>query len=157
MTREDYIRSLAYHEAGHVVLALHFGRRIGTLTIDRDHHKGGAAISDPSAEPEDQVRQALIALAGGSAQEKFLPGSGTCEFAFVGGASFTDVAQAHEYLASAYGEKVDSDKLYYECTERVDALLDHPKLWRAVVGVAEALYQNGSLSPEDVARIVETA
>ena len=71
MSETDDLRGAAFHEAGHVVVARHFGLCVGEIEIgiDGDPAKGQAEIGD--ADHLSVVDQLALCAAGMEAQEMF--------------------------------------------------------------------------------------
>jgi hypothetical protein len=136
------VRSVAYHKAGHVVVAHHFGRPIGRAWIDPKTRSGGSEISGrrecDESMPADAREIQLIAMAGSAAQCCFL-------------------GKPPEWVLP-YGE--DDMHAAVDCEEAsgmagndftiISTLLERPDIWARVVRVGETLCERIRLSPDEI-------
>lgn len=157
---------LAYHEAGHSVVATALGARVVSAVVDQDALDGTTACDDSIHRLNDRQRAAFF-LAGITAEAMVTHRSGfdlhdEAETVLAYIRSFLDVRNEDELTEDAvraWGvafrqRKTVSGRWHY-ClsagTEASSILIDH---WSAVEGVASNLIDNGSILGDRVRRIV---
>jgi hypothetical protein len=126
---ERYVKSAAYHEAGHVVVAIAQGLPILQEGICIDRNGGGLARYVESSIGLEQVVVAI--KAGYMAQERFYPG---CPYAF----AYVDVDKVLKLLETVYTNRplldAAQDRLNLVCRRLVS------KHWNAIETLATSLW-----------------
>jgi ATP-dependent Zn protease len=146
-------RSIAYHEAGHAVVAYRLGIEVEHVTIVPDHDSRGHFVhADLFCAPgcgSDRAnleRAIKISLAGPLAQARLLRRLDRRR----GGRQDYDCASGlARYLAGSAGER---EFLRYQ-ERRTHALVDH--FWNEIELVAQALIERDQLSGAEVKDIIE--
>jgi hypothetical protein len=134
-TTEYTDRTLAFHEAGHAVLAAQLGVAIERVSIvpapvGRSHVK-------LSAHPDLGAAEELVVLLAGEEAQRRLDGGEPD--------APKDREHAQQVLASAGVNAAQGRRMLTEGRERASRLLADPGVWRRVEAVATALLAEGSL------------
>ncbi len=155
-------RGLAYHEAGHVVVAWYFGRPIGSVSIMPAEQSGHSEIGKSRVQAgEAWEQESMILLAGGRAQKRVDP-----KGVISGIGAFSDEAKVighiQQHLRRNRGELGDrlddeTDRIRGRLCQETENILDRPEIWRAVEIVAEALSEKHRLDADEVTRMIEGA
>jgi hypothetical protein len=160
---DDMLRRIAYHEAGHVVVAVVLGHQFDYVVIDPE--------SPVAPKTSDSTPHNLMWTDGVLEEEMTLPlAENRALFAFAG-----DAADMHLIGGRPPGETFDHGADYYcalsgvlrifpENRERhafLDRMEDHarefvrePLRWRQIQAVAEALLERHRLSGTEAAELV---
>jgi hypothetical protein len=148
------VRSLAYHEAGHAVVAQILGVTVFHATIRPRYNDIGHVLHAPigTMTIEDGV---LITLAGPAAQRQYFPLSRTFADDLYDGMGQHDTAQARALLRVLHGSDhamADSiTEAVARWRERADRHVDRHWLW--IKAVAQALEERQRLSGDEIARL----
>jgi ATP-dependent Zn protease len=133
---------VAYHEAGHAVVALALGRPVQRVSILPDRERLGTchfgkAVFRPS---EDWLeREALIALGGLAAEARF-----TGVYALDGAAR--DRRYVAELALQRTGDARKAERLERRLLSKTEYLLAREENWRAVARIAAELVRAGAIS-----------
>ena len=156
-TEEQERQSAAYHEAGHAAVLRHFGIDILSITIVSGHEVLAENLPDDfhpesTAADLELAKQHIIVYHAGKAAE--MRACGTTPTAIDG-----DLVLAFKIAALILGEDVDHPRgasfAYVDALcSRATELLDRPEVWANVEALAGALLEKGTLSGEDVARVL---
>ncbi len=131
----------AYHEAGHAVIALAFGRSIQRVSILPGREwLGRCEFQKGRARPtEDWLeREILIALAGLAAEARY-----TGQYVWEGAAQ--DLRTVRRLSTQRAGER-QADRLQRRLLAKVEHLLSQAANWRAVELIATELLRHETLS-----------
>lgn len=149
---KDPRRETAYHEAGHVVAAEHFGElHEGVSIVPDERSLGRVPLSENPVRPEDSVavarralrRRIIVALAGYAAHRRLGAGE---RRARAGAWNDFDVARG---FARRGGLSVP------ELLARAESLV--ARRWRAIAKVAEDLLVRSVLHSDEILLIVQAA
>lgn len=144
-SNDEYRRRVAYHEAGHAVVAHLSGARIESVGIEEsERHSGGLrAHRPPHLELEDARTHAGISLAGFHSQSRLNP-------AVELGGWDDDFRDARDLLSRDDALSLDEE------LRRVHAFTAKlvRQWWPAIERIAEKLLERGSLGDEEVAALV---
>jgi hypothetical protein len=143
--------AIAFHEAGHAVIACHLGRRLRQVSVDFRRGLGLTETTCPPALTEADVRQeVMILLAGGEAEYRFAP----YRRRFSAGARF-DIGRAFRLIRDLLDSKAttqdrrwiepEAERVAKSLAEDVRLLIEQPVLWRGVRAAAAALLTQGRL------------
>lgn len=147
-----YDPATAYHEAGHAVIALLFGRPVHAVSIlpTRDF-LGVCKYRDPVFRPtEDWLeREVLIALAGLAAEARHTGTYGFDEAA-------KDLSYVRKLLVSRAGER-RADRLERRMLSKVEHLLAREATWQAVEWIAAELLRLGEISGRTAKHLFDRA
>jgi hypothetical protein len=156
-------RAIAFHEAGHAVLAWYLGRTIERVRLEVDAGRGLTETSAPAQmTAEDLHQEAMILLGGGEAEFRFAPHRRGCSR----GARF-DWSRALRLIRESLDIKIktpdrrwldrEAEFIESRLAGEVRTLFEGPRLWQAVKAAAEALLQDGILSGPRAEAIIRTA
>jgi hypothetical protein len=137
--RRRSLLDVAFHEAGHLAVAHHFGRTLRNASVDAETMDGGSQIAPPAARPRAH-EELLIAMAGAAAECRrrgMRP-------------RWCDGADLDRATAEAYRRPESSIDDFGE----VDALLGRPPVWAMVERLARALHRHRTLSQLDIQRLL---
>ena len=174
--REGLITS-AYHEAGHAVIAWHYGRHILGAAISQDKdNKGNCEIirlfgRSPNIKVHELEREMDIIMAGAIAEEQL---TGSKNFLSErGGTDYPDAVDVAVEWARMIGKELNSDYLidqsievdgirgiffqqnfFNEFGNNVRNLMSRPHIWTCVETVANALLKHKELSGDEVSDII---
>ncbi len=163
----------AYHEAGHVLVALAEGFRVKRVTIAR-HGRIGGACEYGFAVPRRASRRALrdivgataaVALAGSAAQDHEALERGLVALDPRSGAPFPLFAagsEDDERIATRFARRLHAGaaaRWAYlgRVRTRVELVLDDPSAWAAVRRLARALLRERTLTGDEAARTARRA
>jgi len=133
--------AVAYHEAGHAVVALALGRPVQLVTVLPDKQRlGRCEFGKGKTKPTDDwlEREVLIALAGLAAEARY---TGRYDW---GGAQ--QDLRGVEQLASLRAGTKHWERLSRRLLAKVEHLLEQPGHWRAVELIAAELVRAGEIS-----------
>lgn len=133
--------AVAYHEAGHAVVALALGRPVQLVTVLPDKHRlGRCEFGKGKTKPTDDwlEREVLIALAGLAAEARH---TGRYDW---GGAQ--QDLRGVEQLASLRAGAKHWERLSRRLLSKVEHMLEQPGHWRAVELIAAELVRTGEIS-----------
>jgi hypothetical protein len=150
---------LAYHEAGHAVMAFVMGVDIDHVSIQADDTTAGHMETDKDywvADFADDPRMATLrmhfcSLAGPIAMNLHL--NGECRTA-LGTSDITDILDTTLMLTT--DDKVAADHLC-DLYDKVREILERPDVWAGVQAVAKGLLARGTLSRDQVIEAVTKA
>ena len=148
----DHDRAVAYHEAGHAVVALTLGRPVTHVSILPNHeHLGICEFGKGKARPtEDWLeREMLIALGGIAAEARF-----TGNYAWDGAAR--DQQYVHHLAVHRAGER-RAERHQRRLLAKVENLLADKGCWRAVELIAAELLRCGEISGRAARHLLEQA
>ncbi len=149
-------RRLAYHEAGHAVVARYLGVELTEVTIERRGRYLGrveALVPDPARHARrrprlgDAVRQAAICLAGSVAEKR------VHEWVEWRGSS-DDRTMALAVLEAATGSLPQTTALMEYAWAVTRDFLHDERAWAAVERVAAALLERGTLRLRELKRLI---
>lgn len=155
--RDD--REIAYHEAGHAVLARHFGLSVKMVSIAMTDDWSGVTryapgmsaerIQDDDTEAARLHKEHLVcvALAGYMAGKRASPDASDDD-----GSPDRDKAIDLLFVLARPGHIPDYEK---HLRNRTDCLLD--SLWHRVKAVAQALLERETLSKKELLEVIEDA
>jgi hypothetical protein len=163
----------AYHEAGHVLVALLEGFEVKRVTISR-HGRIGGACEYGFAIPRRASRRALrrvvgataaVALAGSAAQDREALARGLVALDPRSGAPFplfAAGAEDDERIATRFARRLHprgaARRAFLDRVRtRVELVLDDPTAWAAVRRLARALLRERTLTGEQAARTARRA
>jgi ATP-dependent Zn protease len=152
--------TVAVHEAGHAVAAVHYGIDFDHVTIipNAEFHQGGRVKLNPVPEYASSSKTKndppairfwenylVMTLAGPAAHKKRHP------HAHWGGYAIGDIGQASRLIEDMHSDR-DVRNAYYKYIEaRAKAFVE--TYWYAIEAVATALVERGTLSDEEVRAI----
>lgn len=155
MKRKKKIESTAYHEAGHAVAAYHCGADIERVT---NRPVGPRKDAETKFLSTGDLRQTIFILwAGWGAEAKYnYPRDVPIALSDFGDMSLITAEMVDlPKTLQGLGNMVDEmDKISTEERDRVVVFLDDPQTWRAVVELAEALIEQGTMQGTDVMEII---
>jgi hypothetical protein len=147
---QHWRRGLAYHEAGHAVVAIRLGARVRYVILrEYPHPEPGGACNFTVPRSLQPTRQVLIYLAGPTAQLKVLPAEMLRDRVIARALRSGTHADFFAVRRAFRSERVAGLK-------REAALLVND-LWPSVASVAEALREKGHLAGDEVYRLCEKA
>lgn len=149
--RRTALMVTAYHEAGHAVALLRFGRKIRRATIKPDAAWRGHVESFPSRQASRQsvVEDAVAAACGPAAQRRFAPRSEVRAGAKI---DYLTIAESIELISQTAGGHlplrtyVNREAAWHVATD-----------WPAITAVAEALMAHETLTGKALIRIAEAS
>jgi ATP-dependent Zn protease len=138
LDRETEVRSTAYHEAGHVVVAAVKGLKLRKRGLRIDQEGSGIAYyeskqkdgSSDIGEDPSRVASIVAAYAGHHAQARFYPGCGTAS-------ACCDTEQAHDLENEMFSEPRVQCEKDAEYKKQSKELVN--QRWKAIEALAEAL------------------
>jgi hypothetical protein len=144
---------IAYHEAGHAVMAWRTGRRI--RRVQASAREGGLFCQ--VLKPSDRQRLPVEGFQSGAAQETVIALAGIAaeqrlKIPFDPVACSVDVQNAHRWLSELGHE---DDPSYEWILAHTIELLAERHTWRAVRAIARRLVQVGEISGDEVDAICE--
>lgn len=165
------VEARAYHEAGHVLVALLEGFDVRRVTISRHGRLGGACDSGfaiPRHAPPRVLRglvgaTAAVALAGSAAQRRAaVARAGAPDDPRQGSPLFAPGAEDDARIASRFARRIHgrpaARRAFLERVRaRVEQVLDDPCAWAAVRRLARALLRERTLEGGRAAAIARRA
>lgn len=148
MRKPSRRKRIAYHEAGHAVVAHYLGIRLG--------RKGISLVAEqcffPRHTDNDTIGNCVrVALAGAEAQRRLHPKIDVELWE-----DETDREEVSEALQVAYPNRWSLQiKAWERLRYQVEALLKEPEVWAAVKAVARELLRQGRLTPAQARKIIE--
>ena len=147
MSQQQYSdEDLAYHEAGHTVVALLLGRNVARVSIVRDDSARGVRVpsfeEDAPSDPAAARDKALILLAGAAAQQVRSPGNPRQPDA-------KDWPRAEALVGSESALETQ--------WARAVALLETPEHWQRVQRIAQALLREHVLDSAQLELLMGSA
>ena len=149
----------AYHEAGHVFMAIYLGARVRSVTIEPDRDDGPDRFGDAQVEwdlahftrREVCEKSVLVALAGPVAEmihrgEPYHPGF-VAEWA-------ADWREAWEAAAGVVPDQRQRLAYLEQATSQLYRLLNRDNIWAALAAVTDELLAHEMLEGEAVEEIV---
>lgn len=148
------LRAVAYHEAGHAVMALVEGIPICSVSVMPRGHPRGVTLQrgfrpDRDASPWAPIsamQHVRFGFAGRLAEERACPGSTSGHWA--------DTKQAASILARICFSPEELGAYWHLLEIQTKWVLSLPRVWPCVEAVAEALMVRGRLSGADVETIM---
>ena len=146
-TAHDHRTATAYHDAGHMAIACHYGLPVGTVTLaanGEEHAHGHSALPLDAAiaggpETEFQTLNLITCLVAGSiAEERYT------------GQLNVDVAeQDHEQAWRLSVEVADTDRAAEALMNwlTIRAEQDVNRFWNEITAIAALLMETGSVTP----------
>lgn len=161
MVTDKRFEALAYHEAGHAVVACHFGRQVGPVRIDAGTVTGTAQVGEgftPDHQALDRIKL-MIYLAGGRAERIFDPCADT---RMPSHDDESRVAQIiDEHLRAKHGRyadvEIEADTINGDLAKQTDELVRTPKIWKAIQALAAALLDKHRLDGSEAEQIIQEA
>jgi ATP-dependent Zn protease len=140
---------IAYHEAGHAVIALRLGYEVGKVRINPRRGSGSAQIRNRMS--PDDIR---IDLAGALAEALVNPTSFEEKIQLSARGDWRNARRStREFVALGFINGREKGILIEELIQETRALVRRDK--EAIARVAEALLERKTLTGEDIKRIVE--
>jgi hypothetical protein len=133
------IQSLAYHEAGHAVVARYFGRKLIAVHIHPNGHSGGSTSTGHGL---DARQDGLVAFAGRVAE--MLAGHAVVDDPDRGVGWLGDEIDIHQAVREKTGLDIDDDGFRDACDaleEETQELIQYPPIWSAVDALAAVLVE----------------
>lgn len=157
---------VAYHEAGHAVVAHRLDRRIKRIWIDGETGNGGTDVNIPAGRtPEERFEEEILnLLAGREAAHLHDPEQGQ-----TGTWASADLMHAMTFVRGHLSETQDAweweeerletetDAVIGRLTERTQEIIGRPENWAAIVALATALIAKNELTGEEAIAIIEGA
>jgi hypothetical protein len=160
---EDMLRRIAYHEAGHVVVAIVLGHEVEQVVVDPGNPTGAKEGEDPNhfvtwtdgVLSEDITRplaenRAIFAFAGDAAEMCLIGGRPAGEFFQHG----PDYGCAFSGAARIFPENRERHAFLDEMEDRARAFVRDPVRWRQIRAVAEALLERHKLTGAEAAALM---
>ena len=151
----------AHHEAGHAVVAVVLGVRVGRVAIGTDGTGSGCRVLRPPAQASLRriLAYAATHLAGGLAEERLMAPLGMrWEGPSILPGGFDDECNFRAWIREALHVEIAlEDAIFLAVVNRVRQLLARGEIWRAVLVVAEHLLRQGEISGAEARAIVKTA
>jgi hypothetical protein len=152
MTTHDRIKA-AYHEAGHTVMALSFGRPVLTVSLEK------MTVGEYLADITDPLYDARIKLAGPLANR--IKDNALEDDSYNAG-GILDYIQAtsliEEYLEEIGGDAYDDDALEALQAQQEQFALDYLREhWHQVEALALALLDRGQLTRPEAQQVIQEA
>ena len=171
------LKTSAYHEASHIVIAWHYGRRIDDASISKgDQKKGKANIirlfgNFPHIPIHEIEREMDIAMAGIAAEEH-LAGRKNIKPEW-GGTDYPDAVKIAIEWAKKTGKQLNNDYFMDQSIEvdgikgifsqqdffddfggNVREMMSRPHIWKCVEAVAEALLKHRDLNGDEISSVI---
>jgi hypothetical protein len=137
----------AFHESGHAVTALVFGRKVKGVSIDDDGDGGKTDIKLGANE-----RSILIALAGPYAQRRHAPDSEWRSRNHTGFRGDTDFDVVTDWIWEEFGEGDVAEKYWAFVEARAEQLINQH--WDRIERVAQVLIERGVIEGTELDRLV---
>lgn len=121
------LRGIAFHEAGHAVVALHYGRLIGKMEIRPDDESGSTEVNWPSSSEATKVdiEHLIVFLhAGGSAQAKYDEGTIRDSIGFSAGTLAGDYAKIVNLVSDLDLSEDEETELLQRLRNEAEKILD---------------------------------
>ena len=133
---------VAYHEAGHAVIAHMLGCRVERVSIDED---SGATLIKWSRRVEQGIeRQILSTLAGPYSQRRFAPRSHWRSRSHAGFASGYDFDNVTGLIFDLHGKGKVAERYWAYVEARAEALVDQH--WLHIESVVKVLLKHGAIT-----------
>lgn len=142
MSAEPDQTTVAFHEAGHAVMALALGRPVHKVSIHPNDMRLGHCELKPGAfrPTQDVVEMQVLILLGGLVAEARYSG----RYAWDGAAQ--DLRFVRTLTSSRAGGPRQIERLERRMLQKAEHLLDQPENWRAVQRIAEELLKVTTIS-----------
>lgn len=153
------MEATAYHESGHVLMALYVGAQVDSVTVDPDWDDGPKRFGDTRIiwEPADyspreyHEKRILVALAGPVAEmlytgDAFHPGI-VAEWA-------ADWQEAWETAATLHSDQRKRLMFLEQTSAEIYQLLNGEDCWAAIAALADHVLAHETLEGEQVEEIV---
>ena len=160
---------VAYHEAGHVVVAYLLNKEFKYVTIKPEsdpvmgsYYRMGHIEYSNSLDPQnhDSIENEIIFNLAGGIAEEILAGEGITGRIRALDSSLTDRHEAYKILKGLYNDienpnahETHFDKLYRRCVH----LLGHPPHWAATEAIANKLMGQETIRYEQAKELIRTA
>lgn len=148
------LTALAYHEAGHAVVAVRLNHRLGRVTIRPD--RDGPVLGRARVEALDRRwgTDPTIVLAGYCAEKRHAPSTH-----WLGG-SQDDIGEADRALDRLCGPTTDDNRdakadLWRAWERGALEIVKDPDVWRAIEALAAALLEKKTLSGRAAKAIID--
>lgn len=138
---QQHDSAVAYHEAGHAVVALILGRPVQLVTVLPDKKRlGRVEFGKGKTKPTDDwlEREILIALAGVAAEARH-----TGRYCWEGA---QQDLQGVQRLASLRAGDQKWERLTRRMLSKVEHMLEQEEHWQAVNAIAAELIKHGEIS-----------
>lgn len=135
-------RTVAFHEAGHAVIALKLGRPVHRVSIASNEMRlGQCQLTQARFRPSDDAieTQMLIYLGGLAAEARH-----TGQYCWAGAGQDLQIVKTLADFRTSGGR--GSEKLVRRMLDKTEHLLSQPELWRATELIAEALCESTTIS-----------
>lgn len=142
MSAEPHILAVAYHEAGHAVIALALGRPVQRVSIQPNQLRQGQCELKKGTfrSSHDPLETEILILLGGLAAEARQTGE------YGRGGAATDLRGVQALLQSRAGSPRQVARLERRMLDKVEHLLDQPGAWLAVERIAAELVRSTTMS-----------
>jgi hypothetical protein len=136
--------SLAYHEAGHAVVARHFGCELIDVWVNPNGQNGEAKVDKIDIDGLNAEQQVFVALAGIQAQTEagYLDVSHDLAWS-------DDILEAYQVLSDP---TLDDIGVF---GERLRELIQHPPIWSAVEALAAVLAERHVINGATAMSIID--
>lgn len=157
MSETNPIELIAFHEAGHAIMALAVGRSVKSVDVHAKGtrlgvckmNKGRTGKAQSSKASTDTLEGELLILLGGMAAEAKRSG----KYNMMGASQ--DLKQAEKLAMMRAGNANQAGKVLKRAMDKVHHLLGQSEVWAAVKVVASGLVENGSMSGKQAKHIYE--
>jgi hypothetical protein len=137
----------AFHESGHVVIALVLGRKVKRVSIDDDGDGGKTDIKLGT-----NKRSILIALAGPYAQRRHAPDSGWRSRNHTGFGSDADFDVVTDLIYEMFGIGEVAERCWAKSEALIEQLVNQH--WEQIERVAQALIERGVIEGAELEHLV---
>lgn len=157
---DDELEAVAYHEAGHAVMAIRLGGEIVSVTVDPDRDDGPARTGDARTRwrrpaPDRAAaaeRDLLVAIAGPVAEMHYRGETPHPAVVAEWSADWATAVAAAEGLGLTAAKR---DALLTRVVAEVHGVFGEDRLWSATAAVADLLLAHETLEDDDVRDAVE--
>jgi len=171
------IKTSAYHEAGHIVIAWHYGRSIKNASISKGDKKRGKAniirlYGNLPNIPNHELEKEMDIILGGIAAEEQISNKKELKPEW-GGTDYPDAVEIAIEWSKKTGRELDDKYLkdqemevdgitgiffqqefFDEFGGNVRELISRLHIWKCIEAVAEALLKQSELGREDILSII---